>query len=278
MLAFFSSFRNRLKSSSVRRLYWALAKRDVLASSKREEEFYRQLLVGFHPNDIIFDLGANEGAKTDTFLRIGARVVSVEPDTTCQGVLRDRFKGRLTRSDRFILVDKAASDKIGTERMWIDGPGSAVNTFSRKWAKHLMEHKESFKYTHYGMNFSESRLVGTTTISDLVRCHGLPFFIKIDVEGHELSVLHGMQLPVPFLSFEINLQALREEGIECVKLLQKLQPNGSFNYTPDCKSGLALSTWLDSQRFIELLSSCTQESIEVFWRSNCKFVRSKGTS
>ena len=79
--------------------------------------------------------------------------------------------------------------------MWIDGPGSAVNTISRKWADDLKEHKESFKYGHCGLEFSRSVSVETTTLEQLIKSYGMPFFIKIDVEGHELSVLRGLQTP-----------------------------------------------------------------------------------
>ena len=92
--------------------------------------------------------------------------------------------------------------------MWIDGPGSAVNTITRKWADELKESKDSFKYEHYGLDFSRSKSVETTTVEELANLHGVPVFVKIDVEGHELSVLHGMRRPVPFLSFEVNLPAL----------------------------------------------------------------------
>jgi hypothetical protein len=99
--------------------------------------------------------------------------------------------------------------------------------------------------------------------------HGAPFFVKIDVEGHELSVLRGMRRPVPCLSFEVNLRAFRHEGIECVRLLHRLEPDGLFNYTPDCCSGLVLREWVECEEFCIVLDSCTDESVEVFWRSEC---------
>ena len=40
---------------------------------------------------MIFDVGANVGDKTDVFLRLGARVVSIEPDEANQEVLRGKF-------------------------------------------------------------------------------------------------------------------------------------------------------------------------------------------
>jgi FkbM family methyltransferase len=269
----YSSLRHRLQSSFIRRMYWAFAKREVLVSRRREEEFYRKLLVGLQRNGLIFDIGANRGDKTEVFLKLGVRVVSVEPDDACRVILRDRFLQYRLRPCPVTLVGEAVSDKIGTEQMWIDGPGSAVNTISRKWADQLKENKQSFKYGHCGLEFSRSEQVKTTTVEDLIKLHGIPFFIKIDVEGHELSVLSGMQRPVPYLSFEVNLRAFRQEGIECVQVLRRLQQDGCFNYTPDCSSGLVLKDWLGSDDFCAVLGSCTDESIEVFWKSNCGIIR-----
>jgi FkbM family methyltransferase len=269
----FDSLRHRLQSSFVRRIYWAVAKRQTLASMLQEEDFYRKLLVGLKRDDLIFDIGANQGDKTGIFLKLGARVVSVEPDSTCRAILQDKYLRYRLRPKPVTLVGKAVSDKIGTEQMWIDGPGSAVNTISRKWADELKEHKEDFKHGNYGLDFSQSKQVETTTVGELIKLHGLPYFVKIDVEGHELSVLRGLQRPVPFLSFEVNVRAFRQEGIECVNVLNRLEEGGRFNYTPDCTSGMALKDWLAADEFCSVLGSCTHESIEVFWETNCSVTR-----
>lgn len=265
----FATMRNRLQSSTIRRAYWAVANRQSLAASRQEEDFYRGLLVGLRRNDLIFDVGSNVGAKSDLFLRLGARVVAIEPDEANQVILRDRFLRYRLNPRPVVIVGKAVSDKAGTEKMWIDGPGSAVNTLNRRWADHLKENSTSFKHQHYGLSFSSSKSVETTTLEDLMRAYGTPFFVKIDVEGYELNVLKGMGRPVPFLSFEINLSALRNEGIECAKVLGDLKPDSYFNYTPDCCSGLVLREWLRPEEFYTVLESCTDETIEVFWRSNC---------
>ena len=267
----YGGLRNRLRSSVVRRMYWAVAKRGTLISYQREESFYRTLLVGLRRDDLIFDIGANVGAKTEVFLSLGARVVAVEPDRAAREIIQDRFLRYRIRSRPVTIVDKAVTERSGTARMLIDGPGSAVNTLSQKWANYLHENRENFQYQNYGLDFSESMLVETTTIEDLTRLHGRPFFVKLDVEGQELSALRGMQSPVPFLSFEVNLQMFRCEGEECVQTLCRLAPYGRFNYARDCGTGLALGEWLEAAKFSQELKSCADDSIEVFWKSNVPF-------
>lgn len=265
--SWYGSLRNRLKSSSIRRFYWGVVRRDVLAASRREERFYRDLLVGFQDGDLIFDIGANEGAKTDIFLRLGSRVVLVEPDAACQLVLHDRFLRKGIRTRRVQIVGKAVSSKVGAEEMWVDGPGSAVNSMSRKWVDYLKEHKDSFKWGHCGLEFESKVLVPTTTVDEMIELYGVPYFIKIDVEGHELDVLMGMRQPVPFVSFEVNLRSFRSEGVECVRVLDRLKAGGSFNYTADCCAGFTLGNWFRADAFCPLLRSCGDETVEVFWRS-----------
>jgi hypothetical protein len=79
--------------------------------------------------------------------------------------------------------------------------------------------------------------------------------------------LRGMQRPVPYLSFYVNLPDFRLEGLECVRVLERLASDGEFNYTPDCRGGLVLKQWRRADEFSAILDSCTDASMEVFWKT-----------
>lgn len=254
----------RAKASWIYDLYWTIANRRIIDDRRRECEFYRDLLEGFKPGGLIFDIGANQGYKTQMFLNLGARVVAVDPDTTNQEILREKFlRNRLKRMP-LVIVGKAVSEKNSKTRMWIDSPGSALNTLSGKWADTLRSDGKRFGHS---VDFGNSREVETVTVEDLFAAHGLPYFLKIDVEGHELSVLRGMRQPVPYLSFEVNLPEFLEEGIECIRVLGQISPDGEFNYSSECARGLELQQWLGEGEFAEVIHSCEDPSIEVFWRT-----------
>src|SRR5579864_706316 len=254
----------RAKASWVYDCYRALADKQFIEDRRKEICFYLDLLQGFRKGDLIFDVGASVGYKTDVFLRVGARVVAVEPDDLNQRILQQKFLDYRFKRKPFALMAKALGEENSVQKMWIDRPGSALNTLSQKWAEALRQDQSRFGQR---VEFNESIEVDVVTIEELIRLHGEPFFIKVDVEGHELAVLRGMRRPVPYLSFEVNLPEFKEEGLECIQVLARLKPSGKFNYTPNLRNGLALREWVSADEIVIILNSCPERSIEVFWKT-----------
>ena len=245
--------------------FWAFANQQILEERAKEIEFYKKTLQGFRKGNLIFDIGANEGYKTDIFLRLGARVVAVDPDKENQESLRQRFLKYRLRPKRVDVEGKAVSDAIATKTMWIDAPGSAKNTLSPKWVATLRTDQKRFGQC---FDFASKRQVETVTLEKLIAVHGIPFFIKIDVEGHEPSVLRGLNRPVPYLSFEVNLPEFRLESLQCVNILREIASDGQFNYAVDCERGLMLENWMRCREFARVMEECEAPSIEVFWRTS----------
>jgi len=236
----------------------------VLDDRTREVQFYKNTLQGFRKGNLIFDIGANEGFKTDIFLRLGAKVVAVDPDEANQKVLRERFLKYRLAPKKLDIEGKAVSDAIAIKTMWIDAPGSAKNTLNSKWVQTLRNDPKRFGQR---LDFAGEKQVETITLEKLMAIHGIPFFIKIDVEGHESSVLRGMNRPVPYLSYEVNLPEFKLEGLECVSILSQIAAGGEFNYAVDCERGLMLESWLRPDDFARVIERCEAPSIEVFWRT-----------
>ena len=255
----------RLKSSFVYDFYWTFANQQLLKDRAKEVEFYKNTLQGFQKGNLIFDIGANQGYKTDVFLRLGARVVAVDPDEENQRLLRQRFlKYRLTPKT-VDIEGRAVSDAISIQTMWIDAPGSAKNTLNTKWVEILRNDPKRFGQR---LDFAGEKQVETVTLEKLITTYGNPFFIKIDVEGHEPSVLRGLNHPVPYLSFEVNLPEFQVEGLQCINILRERAADGRFNYAVDCERGLMLENWMRPRDFAQVIERCDAPSIEVFWKTS----------
>jgi len=265
-----NSIYQRLRISPIYDLYLALTKRRVIKARGRELDFYRMTLDGFEPGGLIFDIGANVGDKVDVFLKMGARVVAVDPDEGNQAILRDRFHRYRMTPRPVTIVGKAVGAKAGNEQMWVYGPGSLFNSLSEKSPGILDGTKKRSGHLLDAYQFKEKRIVATTTLDQLIETYGLPAFIKIDVVGYELEVLQGLHCPVPCLSFEIEVKELRKELIQCIEILGGLSSRGRFNYTCDRRNGLALDQWLDFGpfwRLIDGIDGCSEGCLEVFWKT-----------
>ena len=75
----------------------------------RETRLYRQFIGA---GTLVFDIGANRGLKTAAFLRLGARVVAVEPNPDCVVALRSRFS-RALADGRLVVVPAAVGRSAG---------------------------------------------------------------------------------------------------------------------------------------------------------------------
>lgn len=211
-----------LRYSFLFRLYTWLFKRQVIKDHEKEVAFYKTFLPNNCP--LIFDIGAYDGHKTAAFLEIADRVVCCEPDAHNFRTLRIRFRN--SRS-LVILENKAVSDHPGTETFFIHHAGSAFNTLNPKW-KQILETDQESRWNEK-IQFSDEVSIQLTTLDQLIDQYGQPGFIKIDVEGYELTVLNGLSQKIPYLSFECLLPDCKRELLDCLARLYQLDNKVVFN-------------------------------------------------
>ena len=210
-----------LRYSRLFSLYQSLYKPAAVASHRREVDFYSPFL---NQSELIFDVGAYDGHKTAAFLTLSKKIVCCEPDEENAHLLEIRFR-RLR--NRIFVEKKAVSEHAGTLAYHIHHPGSAFNTISNRW-KDLLEADNGEKWNE-NIHFTASREIPCTTLDLLIQKWGIPDFIKIDVEGAELSVFKGLSTPVKAVSFESLWPEYQEPLRECMRLLSQLDHRYRFN-------------------------------------------------
>jgi FkbM family methyltransferase len=201
------------------------------------------------PGDLAFDIGANFGFRTAAFLKLGARVVSVEPQDIAMNNLRLRFE----RNKRVTLVQAGAGEAIGEHEFFM-GQQHVASSMSTEWIARMKERPE---YKEHEWN--RKAIVKVTTLDELIASYGLPDFIKIDVEGFEYNVLKGLSQSVAALSLEYNKEFL-EPAIQSVERLATLG-DYEFNYSLAESMQLALSGWIAKDALLAKLPGIAAESV-----------------
>ncbi len=198
--------------------------------------------------DLCFDVGANLGNRLRIFRKLGCRVVALEPQQSCYSELQAEFGGDAD----VVLIQKAAAAAEREMEMLIAN-AHTISSLSTDWIRKV---KESGRFAEY--QWDKTQRVVTTTLDALIAAHGVPRFIKIDVEGFEPEVLRGLTQPVPFLSFEWT----PEYSSAMVESLEHLESIGRIetNYSLEESMELADETWIAASRLRELLKPMETDS------------------
>lgn len=161
----------------------------------------------------LMDIGALYGVFSTVFLSLnpGACAYAFEPHPESFRILS--ANGALTRG--MVPVNKAVSDSAGTLMM------------HEEWGIHYAAGAGIFREDKPD-NFGVECITGDSLCI-------APDFVKIDVEGHEMSVLEGLHQTLkqhhPKILLEIHSASLIKNGTSSKKVCEFLK---NLGYTPIC--------------------------------------------
>ncbi|MEZ5866021.1 MAG: FkbM family methyltransferase [Geminicoccaceae bacterium] len=197
-------------------------------SLARLTRFYGRFV---RPGDLCFDIGAHVGNRSLAFARLGARVVAVEPQPDFARFLRHLLKGR----SGVVLEEVAVAAAPGRVELHLSPATPTVSTASAAFIDGVAA-IPSFA----GVRWERRVLVPATTLDLLVARHGLPDFLKLDIEGLEEEALAGLTHSPKLLSFEFLAGRTASAG----RCLDRLEAIGSWAYNISIGESLELE-WPD---------------------------------
>lgn len=190
-----------------------------------ESELRSELVKHTMPGQVIWDIGANVGIYVELLLSLvgpGGTVVAFEPSPKSFDVLKKKY----SRIPNVRLENVALSDRDGVAPFF-ETPATTTSSLDRRETLATNEIEIAVKR---GDSYASGHF---------------PNIVKIDVEGHELEVLNGMQgilksanLECVFL--EMHFSILSEQG----------RPNAPATIVRMLRqAGLAVR-WIDSSHLV----------------------------
>jgi FkbM family methyltransferase len=224
---------------AVRTAYQSVFNRGKLHSRQQMLSFYSQFV---RPGDLVFDVGANVGIYADVFTDLDARVVAIEPNPACL-----RFLRSLARRTKLKVEACAVSDRSGRIQLQLSDR-SLLSTANPEWQS-IVEQNPDYS----GSRFTEQIEVESVTLDQLAERHGIPNFVKIDVEGFDDRAMFGMSFRPSALSFEFNrlLPAVAHRCLDAPAISSGYE----FNFQEGDEMRYLSPTWFERMEFAERLDS-----------------------
>jgi len=164
-------------------------------------------------SNLIYDVGMHNGNDSAHYLDRGYSVVAVEADPDLVAAGENRFTKEISEG-RMTIVNAAIAAERGQADFWICDELRVWNSFDRAIASrnNLPCHAVT---------------VETLPLRDIFQMHGVPYYLKIDIEGHDhIAVADISPVDAPhFISIEINsvhdFHLLYEKGYRKFKCIQQ---------------------------------------------------------
>lgn len=131
---------------------------------------------------LIFDLGLHKGEDTDYYLKRGFRVVAVEANPELVEHCQNRFSEQISTGQLTIISGAISDSKSDHIRFYKNTKNSIWGTAVKDWAD------RNTKLDALSIEIN----VPVVNIENLFERYGVPYYLKIDIEGMDLVVLTAL--------------------------------------------------------------------------------------
>ena len=189
---------------------------------------------------LCFDIGANHGEYTASFLSLGARrVVAVEPEPDLAQFIAEAFPNEILSGTLVVRIEAVGAEQ-GIAKLF---PAQDLNKSMSTLSTLFVEISRT-----NGRSWDEAAAteVNVVTLDSLIDEFGIPDYVKIDVEGFDFEALRGLSRPIALLSFEFNSQPrLIEVAEQCIRYIDRLGQY-EFNYQAEApgQTSLQFDKWV----------------------------------
>lgn len=134
-------------------------------------------------SDLIYDIGLHRGEDTEFYLKKGYRVVAFEANPSLVQECKSKFASEL-ETGKLRIVEGAITPNFSSEKVtfYINSRASIWGTVEPDWAERNAEKGFS----------SEAIKLDAVDIAAVMTEFGVPYYMKIDVEGVDLFVLESL--------------------------------------------------------------------------------------
>jgi FkbM family methyltransferase len=175
-----------------------------------------------HQPDLIFDVGLHKGEDTDFYLKKGFRVVAFEahPDLIahCKARFQECIAGQRLRIVEGAIAPEAAGARIA---FYKNLQKTDWGTIDPKWVE---------RNERLGTRSVEIE-VEAVDIAEMFCSHGIPFYLKIDIEGADHVVLDELRRFRDRPRY-ISMEADKVEFSRLVAELSSLEDLGYAKFKP----------------------------------------------
>jgi FkbM family methyltransferase len=132
--------------------------------------------------DLIYDVGAHKGEDAEFYLRKGFRVVAIEAAPAMCDAIRARL-GSFLRTKQLVLIEAAIAEAAGSVAFYANNAMSEFGTAHAEWAR---RNARTFGVAAHKITVRAIRF------ADVLREHGVPYYLKSDIEGSDLLCLRAL--------------------------------------------------------------------------------------